>query len=341
MSKPFLSPRSRNSRAAFTILELLVSIAIFSAILVSVMSAVNQISAMWRSTSDKIEAFQDARAAFDLLTRNLSQATLNTYVGYDDDVAPKRYLRKSELQLICKPAGTDFPGTVGTGEAVFFQAPASRTKNTTAYGGMEGLLNGCGYYIEYDPYRNDSDDPDTPDFIQAKAGHQRLHRYRLMQLLIPTEENKIYSTPTQWYEGHSLDAHVIASNIIALIIRPQDPAATTTEVVGVDPPDLTGDYSYDSTADGNQSPQPITANQLPPVIQVTMIAITESSAIRLGNSSTPPNTITNALAGRFSNTAHYADDLEAVEKALSSAVPRIDYRVFSSAVPIRESRWSK
>jgi len=159
---------------------------------------------------------------------------------------------------------------------------------------------------------------------------------------VPTENNKIYvkDTGTRWFENHSSDAQPIAKNIVALIIRPQDPAATSSELAGVTPPDLTSDYQYDSAAPFAKV-QPITSNQLPPVVQVTMVAITETSAKRLENGSNIPGVIRNALANRFLDPAKYASDLDDLKTSLNTTVPHIEYRIFSSAVPIRESRWSK
>lgn len=319
--------------SAFTILELLVATAILSVVLVVVVSVIGQASTVWRRSTDKIEAFQGARIAFDLLTRNLSQATLNTYLDYDDPSKPTKYLRKSELKFLSQPSGT--MGTAGTGQGVFFQAPAGFTDDAAKFGGLEGLLNTCGYYVEFG-----SDSSTKPSFVTAPDRY----RYRLKQLLVPTENNKVYTatgvSDQSWITSFVANALPVADNIIALIIRPQDPGMVTPAISGVTPPNLTTDYTYDTAASftGSQSP---TSNQLPPVVEVTMVAIDENSAKRIENGTSAPSVITAALAGKFTNPAQYTADLKALETALNAATPPISYRVFTSAVPIRESKWTK
>ncbi len=318
---------------AFTLIELLVATAVLSLVLVLVLSVISQTSTVWRRSTDKIEAFQSARAAFDLLTRNLSQATLNSYLDYDNADQPTKYLRKAELKFLSTPAGPN-GGTPNTGQAVFFQAPASLTGDGAKFGGLEGLLNTVGYYVEFG-----SDALTKPTFVGAADKF----RYRLMQLLVPTENNTIYSASNNgWVTGFSADAMPVADNIIALIIRPQDPGMISPPATlpGVVPPDLSTDYIYDS-AHSYSGEQPVTSNQLPPVMQVTMVAIDETAAKRLEKDSAQPSAITSALSGKFQNPASYDADLQALETALNNANPPISYRVFSSAVPIRESKWTK
>jgi len=323
-------PQCLTESSGFTIIELLVATAILSMVLVVVVSVIGQASTVWRKSTDKIEAFQGARMAFDLLTRNLSQATLNTYLDFDDPFIPTKYLRKAELKFVSRP--TSSPGTAGTGQSVFFQAPASFTSDASRYGNLESLLNTCGYYVEFG-----SDAATKPTFVSSPDKY----RYRLMQLLIPTEDNKVYTTAGQgWITDAGASVQPVADNIIALIIRPQDPGMATASIPGVTAPNLTTDYTYD-TAQTFSGAQPLTSNQLPPVLQVTMVAIDETSAKRLESSTSEPSVVRGALTGKFTNPAQYAEDLKSLETALNSATPPISYRIFTSAVPIRESKWSR
>lgn len=310
---------------AFSLVEMLVAVAVFCIILVLVFSVINQTSGVWRRSSDKIQSFQEARLAFEALTRNLSQATLNSYLDYDNAEAPTRYLRKSELKFLCGPAGSsNMPGTSNTGQAIFFQAPLGYT-DEFASEGMASLLNTCGYFVQFD--RNKA----APPFIQNANNP---YRYRLTQALVPTEtKDSIYSSGATWFNAAAQVAQPIANNVIALILRPQDPAITNSST----PPN--DSYSYDSSANVTNNPQPVTANQLPPVVHVTMVAIDETSALRQESGSTPPGAISSALSGKFTNPANYETDLESLTQALTDA--GITYRVFSSAVPIRETKWTK
>lgn len=333
-------------KKGFTIIELLTAVAILALMLTMVFSILGQTSTLWRRASGKIDAFQNARAAFELLTRNLSQATLNTYLDYDDVNLPTRYLRKSELKFIMGQAKKDLELSVvpGTGKGVFFQAPANYATNAN-YQGLDMLLNTCGYFVQFAPNRT------IPEHAKNTAPNPP--RYRLMQLLVNTETNVIYSAGSKdWYKPYAATAsapagqpsyvRAIAENVILLAIRPIDPDPEAQNAP--DGQRLPEDYTYDSTKGVNDKPfQPITANQLPPALEVTMVAIDENSAKRMddpsGGSSQEPSAITSALAGRFINTKDYAKDLEALKTALSTA--NIQYRVFSSTIPMRESKWTK
>jgi len=322
----------RTGGRAFTIIELLVAMTVLILIVVLVLSVITQASSVWRRSNEGMEAFQSARLGFDLITRNLSQATLNTYLDYDNATNPTRYLRKSELAYLSAPAGGTLPGTAGTGDALFFQAPASYTTNDL-YKNMESLLNTCGYFVSF------TTNSSLPTHVAA-SGNANPYRYRLMQLLTPTEADKIYDsgTGTAWFNSYTGPNYVrpVADNVIALVIRPQDPAAVPPASSDI----LTNSYIYDTRANTLDSPQPVTAHQLPPVVQVTMVAIDETAAKRLDkNDGSQPSEITAALSGKFQDPSAFDIDLKQLESALN--VKRIGYRVFSSAVPIRESKWTK
>ena len=54
---------------------------------------------IWTSSTRRTEAFREARAAFESLSRNLSQAALRSYWDYDDANDPTTYVRRSELRF--------------------------------------------------------------------------------------------------------------------------------------------------------------------------------------------------------------------------------------------------
>lgn len=296
-------------------------------LLVAILSALSQVSTTWQRMSDKVDSFQSARLAFDLLSKNLSRATLNTYLDYDNPQKPTRYQRVSELAFLSTPAGTEgIPGTENTGQAVFFQLPAGHTSEHEKFGKLKSLLNTCGYYVAF------GNNPGLPAHVNQSANPWR---FRLMQLLAPTEENTIYeSSPgsADWVKKIDSPALPIADNVIALIVRAQDPAAV--------PIDVTTDYTYDTRLRAKDSPQPATANQLPPALSVAMIVLDEKSARRIEDGSTPPAIITDNLSGKFrsQNDEHFQRDLSEVEKALSTA--HLAYRVYTTSISLKESKWS-
>jgi len=331
----------RGGNAAFTLIELLTATAVLCLILAMLFAVIGQTSGIVRHSTARIEAFQSARIGYDMMTRSLSQATLNTYLdyGYDDGTnrPPTRYLRKSELGFVVGLAGGScttpdgtadtLPGTPNTGQAIFFQGPLDYITNTAAYSGMESLLNACGYYIAF------TNSSPLPPHVSGDANP---YRYRLMQLLAPAEANTVYQSNigNQWFSAADLQtrhAMPVADNIIALIIRPQESDRSA--------PDLTTNYAYDSRQDVQANPQPYYANQLPPNINVTMVAIDEDSARRLDEGSSQPTKIAEALKGKFRLVSEYESDLASLEKALAES--GVKYKIFSSAIPLRESKWTK
>jgi uncharacterized protein (TIGR02599 family) len=316
---------SRSSIAqnrAFTILELLVGAAIFVLLLALLLGVISQTGSLWQRARNDAESFQSARFAFNLITRTLSQATLMPYGDYDNPASPTRYLRKSDLHfVIAPPPGTNF----GQGNSVFFQAKLGDSPEAT---GLGDLLNAVGYYVTY------GKNPKLPAFLTAFDRN----RFRLMQYLQPSESLKVFETSDDSWFTNDLAVHseVVADNIILLLFWPR--LAESEDPTGSN---LTTTYRYDSRANATANPQPITANQQPPLVQVTLVAIDENTADRLDDSSTPPAKITAALTGLFaqSDAATYADDLAKLETRLSQT--GIPYRVFNSLVPLRESQWTK
>jgi len=311
----------RPGRAGFTILELLVAAAVFSLILVILAGIVSHTSALTRRAGDKISGFQTARAAFSLLSANLSQATLNSYWDYDNPSTPARYLRASELHFLVGRAGTPpFPGTAGTGQALFFQAPLGFSQSAS----LPSLLNACGYYVEY----NNADALPSP-FPSAPPRY----RYRLMQALEVSENLSVYNSGTGNAWVNSTQAVPIAENVIYLAIWPRKSPAD--DPVGAL---LTSNFSYDSRLNATTIPQPITANQMSPVVQVTMVVLDETSAGRVCLASSVPSVISDATAGLFaeSRAAKFDEDLGVLEARLSAA--KLNFRVFTALIAVRESK---
>jgi uncharacterized protein (TIGR02599 family) len=214
-------------------------------------------------------------------------------------------------------------------------------------------MNAWGYFVEL----ND-DSAERPPFLSSGSSPWPVRtRFRLMELMQPSEKLTTYqmtsgsaSAGFNWFRtavnppnpgGGS--THVLAENVVALIILPllsaQDQAALGGSA------QLAPDYSYDSTqsvADPNLNPK----NQLPPVVQVTMVAIDEQTATRL---SVPPGGVDFFnVAGKFQDAAKFDADLAldvtrggnaTLENKLVEL--RANYRVFTTSVPLRAAKWSR
>lgn len=366
---------SRGRHHSFTLVEMLVAL-VTLLLLLAILGVVmeNTTKALHVSLA-KLDAYATARTAFDLMNAKLAQATLNTYMDYygtnsvqttpglntnGTGFTPVSYGRASNLQFVVKqnsrPAAAfdvaGASGATGYGQEVYFQCPAAYSTDASLQS-VQGLLNACGYYVQYGD--NSSFYPSI--FAPAAAPVKPpAWRYRLMQAVQSADKLSVItnaiSVPENWLWTTSIantgaaappapDAIPIADNVIALVIWPrlppgEDPAGTN----------LAPDYFYDSQMNttpalsGSTYSQALTADQLPPLLQVTMVVISESSAARIDTkSSTPPVQIEQALAGKFCDVTKYAADLDAMQASLSGS--HIEYEVLNTSIVMRDSKWSR
>ena len=78
--------RSRKSRAAFTLIEIMVSMAILGLIMVMLFGIFEQVNKAWLNSENRVETFTQARAIMDLLSRELSQAVATPKITFYGDV---------------------------------------------------------------------------------------------------------------------------------------------------------------------------------------------------------------------------------------------------------------
>ena len=343
-------------RRAFTLVEMLVSVAIVALLTLVLVQMTSATSNIWQYTNSRSEQFNHASQAFEAITRRLSQATLNTYWDYADSkngfststatITPTKYQRQSQLRFLTDKATTLFaldttgkiPSAPRYGNAIFFQAPLGYTEDLVNFGGMPNLLNTWGYYLEFSPENR----PKIIEGLGTSAPPQR-YRYRLMEMMEPSNILGVYrSAPgaVDWFTTglapDTLTTHLLAENIIQLVILPR--LSKQDELAKPAPLALAPNYRYDSTMATIKPAATDTRwlNQLPPVVQVTMVAIDEPSAARATRGSTEPAFHT-ALS-TFTTSAQYDSDLAALQTALVTA--KLNYRVFTSNVSIRGARWS-
>lgn len=354
----------RRRAVAFTLVELLVSTTVLAILLVVMATAMGTVQRSWRGSKEKVDQFREARAAFEAITRQLSQATLNTYWDYyyretgsnvppaDSHTPPAGYVRQSELQFLSGPA-EDLIGSVVSapvsGHALFFQAPLGHSAN---YRGLGSLLNGRGFYAQW---REDSGS--RPDFLPPAVSPVK-RRFRLMEYRPVSEAasveggtvkgNRIYTRPDGWHsEDLELQSRALATNILALIVSPQ---ATATE--GDQKPWwIAPAYRYDSRDADNRSPardglvittggevRQGTQHLLPPIVRVTLVAADEDSFARWLESNTDfEGNLLEKAGAPFTDAARYDSDLTTLKNYLSSQ--RINHRVFTLAVPLRNAAW--
>ncbi len=340
-------PRER--RAAFTLLELLVSLTVLSLLMLLVFSMVAKTQETWATAESRVSQFREARNAFEQVTRRVSQAVLGTYWDYEysspNARTPTKYDRQSDLHFACGPMKRMMPSGGFPTHGIFFQAPLGYTEEFRGRN-FDTLLNSVGYYVKFG-----SDEDFKPGFVQPISPAR--NRYRLMEFRPPSEELDVYRSRLsdvgsrqqayQWFTSNlekttgtnGFFSRPIAENIIALILRPKK----SKNEDGV-PTDIAPNYEYDTrefqygAVGGARS-----RHQMPPMIEITMVAVAERSMIRYEqiNGGNVPNFAEGLFEGSAKESTFLAD-LEALKNKLSSA--DIDFRVFSETVGIRASKWS-
>lgn len=210
-SRRNMNHRHQHCGRGFTLIELLVSMTFLVILMLVVTQVVGIVQRTWVRSNSRVSQFREARTAFDLLTRTLSQATLNTY--WDNEFDPlrtdaagqevkraKNYIRQSELQYISGPSTQVLQGASGKadsypGHAVFFQAPLGITSLVEATGSltntenMVNLLCGRGYFVEWG-----DDKPYRPPFLNKLTTVPPRSRLRLMEYSPTAERNRIYDS---------------------------------------------------------------------------------------------------------------------------------------------------
>ncbi len=352
---------TRVSSLGFTILELLVAVAVLAMVGVLLLSIMSQTSQAVRTANDRVESFQSAREGFDAITRQLSQATLNTYYDYynasrqprtpdnSNTFVPERYGRQSDLHFV---SGNDLVpnGWQPVTQSVFFQSPMGYSINGNSQG-LENLLNACGFFVAFT-----SDDSERPATLESGriSSHSRFRLFRISQ---PAESLTVYKDPStskNWFEsplalsaGNPTTARAngiypVADNVIALAIWPKLPPAQ--EDYNSTGNRLAPNYNYDSRTPWGGGNQPAQMHQLPPLVEVAMVTIDETSANRLLNGVNSAAGAQSALgvnlSGKFqtATTSAIEQDIRELEQQLASK--GVKCRVFRATVPLRSSKWS-
>ena len=354
----------RRKAGAFTLLEILISMALLSILIVVMSQVVSGIGSAWKRTSNKMGQFSEGRAALESISRTLSQATLNPYWDYQRASVtspPTGYFRQSELRFLSGPASVIGLGGARVSHALAFQAPLGLTSGTSVVdtAGLHSLLNTCGYFIEFG-----SDASLRPSFLGTRVPLR--YRYRLFEMRQPADELAIYTYTSgtdssgqskaltyagkDWFltplSSSKPPVQFLAENVVAMIVLPQLAEADQTNY-GLTPASLAPRYLYDSSGDGQKLVDALlgSKNQLPPVVSVMIVAVDEASFSRFqGSSTTMPASL--GLANLFQTVgdtldatqAGYARDLQTLETNLRTN--HINYHIFTAKIAIPGSKWS-
>ena len=327
--------RNRAHRCSFTLVEVLITLAILLVILIALIQFMADIDQAWKSAA--ADPFAEAQDAFETVAQNLAAATLAPYQDYADssgafhtnsttNFVPDHLARRSDLDFVCVPSSganglPTITGRTTTGSGVFFLASNGYTQ-TYAHTGMEHLLNAMGYFVEF------GDDTSAPGFILPQTHYWH---WRLKQILQPAESLQIFASTTSstWIQQLAptgVSVPILADNVVALIVLPERDANDTGAP-------LAPTFSYDSRDTRNR----LTLHQLPPRVRLALVAIDSNSALRLAaqNGSNPPQLVSASL---FQQAAQLTSDLASLDSALTAQ--KIGHRIFQREILLPSAAWS-
>lgn len=398
MNTPFCQNHRANrpsATAGFTLVEMMVAISLLMLLMLVTVYILNAVTTIDTRTRAKVDTFREARAGFEVMTRRVSQAMLNTYWDYefpnnDRSQPPTKYVRQSELHFVSGPMkiGTaallPATGLLSVTHGLFLQSPQGLTTSTaTVSANLPNLLNVSGYFIEYTndmAAKTERGYADRPDFLtKGTPVPPPRWRFRLTELNQGSEYFQVYRTtaagsnlvPFSWFRlpltrpaltTEPANTRVLAENVVALIVlphrSPNDPVPPGAQT------QLAPAYLYDSRGYVGAPSDPsalLSRNQLPPMVQVTMVVLDERSADRFQSSlGASPGTIATATTklGLTSGTSglfikpssksnptpaeekdQYLTDLQTLEKTLVGL--NVTYRIFSTDVSILQAKWSE
>lgn len=274
------------SKKAFSLVELLVSIAIFSLLILLLLQVTNAVSAQWVGGQARIDRRSNGRAILDFMARELQLAQLATSGPQQVDFAttPPTYSTQT-FQFIASIKAkqndanpTFIPQEYLNPHALFWQAPDARI--TT-----RGRMSEIGYFVKWVNqkavlvrFQADPADPANPDNLNPN-------------FLIYDRDTSAEKNSVNWLAKSVIDAVApadgpadrgwFAENVIGLWIRALDERGRPiTKDNSSSPTDL--EYQFDSRrgyrdADNVGHGPPA----LPPVIEVAIVLLDNASAQRI------------------------------------------------------------
>lgn len=349
MPKPCASIWLGVRRRAFTLVEVLVSMVILAMMMLIITTVISQAQRSWKAASSKVSQFREARLAFDTITRNLRQATIDTHRTFlwgtatysSDPLAPPTGSgRIAHLGIKFDTASRLVSGGGGSselpGHAVVFQAPLGKTamgeRSSVDISGLKNLLCTRGYFVQFG-----SDSNFLPVGLASRL--QAKHRYRLFEYQPNTENNAVYneSGDQGWATIELNDAgntvRPLADNILMLgfAVSFATPASESVpRLAGNSETNL--EYAFNSY----EAPEAAKRFRLPRYAHVFMIAMDEESAARLAqiHNTSAPDTVRSSGATFTSPNQLFGQsgDLAKVRAYMDSQ--RLNYRIFNSAILI-------
>lgn len=242
-------------------LELLVAMAVFSVLVVLLMSMVDTATKLWRSNENRVDSYREARAVVSIVARDLQSALASTNMAY---------FRLDDATL--RPNGSS---SGSNASQVFFLSalPGSAQWSSTA-GANKSALCQVGYFLGFGKSSASSN---------SSVNTMNLYRY-----FLPSDATyqRLTNAPTQVFPNtlNLIDANVelLARNIVAFQINAYNYSSTTNTNTG------TVTQQMVSYVPSNDRP-------LPDLVEVTIRAVNQDTSARLTNAASWASTNTSPL----------------------------------------------
>ncbi len=352
-------------RAAFTITELVVAMGIVLVLMGVLLTLVLHTSEGSRIARARAGQFQQAQRAFETLAQRVGQATLNSYwdsytvTGTSSTV--RRYQRMSELRFVSGPmqaGGQPLDNTttrMRPGHGVFFHAATGRlgADRDAALLGLDGLVNTWGYFVEVG-----SDSMPLPPFLASQSVEPLAPR--LMEFCEPPQQLSVYSYSSgkpdyagfEWFRvplANRAMVRAAAENIAVLLVHPKLtapeaerllPGATKNNQDAIIAPQLF--YHSGAAVPAGTAPERNMRHRLPPVIELTMVALDSASVSRIYS---PTDLDPLKMRDTFRDALSLQADLQGdpanpLRDSLEARLiaKRANYRIFATTIAVRSAQ---
>jgi len=310
-------PNRTTAEGAFTLLELLVAMAIFSMIVVTMVSLVSQTGNIWRSGEGQNQRRSNGRALLQYISRELQQAAIP--VGLPMSISNQS---PANLQFIASvdinaSNSTVVPANALSPHAIFWQAPIA--KNASA-----GDLACVGYFVKWD----------------SSNGRARAQLCRYFVDPASSNDYLIYQqnggVATNWLGNLAAVAPAASTNlqgwfaddVVALWVRCLDASGQpiTKTAAGTS---INNGFGFDSRQGYTDSAGVVhAAPSLPPAVEIALVTLDQVTAAKL----TSP-----VMASAQSPTNFH----QAIDTFLDTTLPtnvRAGAQVFSTTVYLQNAR---
>ena len=364
MIQRLTASQSPKTARGFTLLEMLLAMAILGAVFLVIASAISMMQNTWTKVRGKADGLRNTRMALDVVAGRLAQATLATRWATETAEDGKLvYKTASDLHFVSGPVNELLPQlTNAVGHAVFFQGPFGKDQQSKGSGAvtdknlediakLNGTLNAWGYFVEYGP-----DEHERPPFMNTPPDPERFparKRFRLLEFRQPAQELSLFEMTSDqprtlkinnakspdelfgWFRqalrpGLTYEERhvtVVAENVVAFIITPLDPKKrqANSDLSTPAPFADAPDSSWNSRGYAlNSSTPEAQRHSLPPALQLTAIAISEDTWMRFSENAEDQQVMSRIATELQNRVNHLFRTGEALSRDIASITDYLD-----------------